>query len=353
MEKQNLGICETPFTYVETHTNGDVSLCCPGYIGNYTIGNFYDNVPFESIWNGEKAKEFRNSILNGSYKYCNTNFCDYKPQEKTNQNIFNSPHCQLPLFVSFCHDEQCNVKCITCRNEILVNSKEKEALLNSQIDTTFLPLLKNAKLVSLNGGGEVFASNHMKNLIKTITKVYPHILFKIHSNGILFDKEHCDELGITNKILLAEVSIHAATKSTYDKIVIGGNFNKVMQNIKWLSSLKEKKQLKNLRLTFVITSINYKEMINFQKLANKLNCDASYTTYRPWDSELSKRYDEIAIFEPKHPKHKQFIKIIQNKIFDSSNCIMQNSLIELRKKHTKETLTQEIINYFTKNKAKH
>ena len=220
--------------------------------------------------------------------------------------------------------------------------------IDSLIDTTFIPMLKNAKMVSLNGGGEVFASKHMQKLIKEIIINYPNIKFNIQSNGIYFDKTHCDELGITKSIDSAYISIHAATKKVYDKVVRGGDYKKVINNIKWLSQLKNKKQIKFLQINFVVTSINYKDMIKFQELANKLQCNAYYTTFVRFNSELEKSYEELSIVEQSHPKHKQFTKILQNKIFDSPNCIMQNSLIELRKKYKKKTLIQKIKNYYTK-----
>ena len=103
-----------------------------------------------------------------------------------------------------------------------------------------------------------------------------------------------------------------------------------------------------MQINFVVTSINYKDMIKFQELANKLQCNAYYTTFVRFNSELEKSYEELSIVEHSHPKHKQFTKILQNKIFDSPNCIMQNSLIELRKKYKKKTLIQKIKNYYTK-----
>ena len=55
------------------NVNGDVYPCCPGWLkddtnpAGYDFGNFYKD-KWEDVWNGEKAQEFRKSILDGSFK---------------------------------------------------------------------------------------------------------------------------------------------------------------------------------------------------------------------------------------------------------------------------------------------
>ncbi len=62
-------------------------------------------------------------------------------------------------------------------------------------------------------------------------------------------------------------SIHASNQTTYDKIVKYGNFNKVMENIKWLSREKSKRKYKNIELLFVVHALNYKDMPSFVRIA--------------------------------------------------------------------------------------
>ena len=158
------------------------------------------------------------------------------------------------------------------------------------------------------------------------------IKFHIHSNGLAFNKFNCDELEITDKIKIAEISIHANTKKTYDKIVRDGNFDKLMENLYWLVSLKNEGKIQYIKINFVISVINYKEIVSFQARANKLGVDTSFTTFRPWESEMANHYDEVAVFKEFHPQHAEFVKILKNPIFDSPNCCLENSLKALRKR---------------------
>lgn len=334
-----INYCRTPFNYVETHFDGGVSICCPSFVKPCFVGNFYESNSFDEIWNGEEAIKFRKTILDGSYKQCKLENCKYTKEEHSPKIENVNPHLnKYPISVFFCHDRQCNVRCIMCRDEQRHTNKEETEKLNSLIEPCFIPMLKDAKFVAFNGGGEFFVSNHMKKLAKTIANKYPHIKFKIISNGICFNKENCDDLGITDKIKIVEISLHATTEKTYNKIVQGGNFKKVMNNIKWLTEQKKIGSIDSIVLTFVVSSINYKEMPNFQKLANELGCYTNFIPYIPWDSKLAKKYNKVAIFETTHPKHKSFVKMLQDEVFDNPNCGLPNRFRELRKNSKKENI---------------
>lgn len=55
--------CPQPFYVIEIFEHGYVYTCCPDYINNYSLGNIYE-LPFEKIWNGPKAINFRRMLLN-------------------------------------------------------------------------------------------------------------------------------------------------------------------------------------------------------------------------------------------------------------------------------------------------
>ena len=66
--------CTKPFEQIQLLENGNMIPCCPPWINHYTIGNINEG-SYEEIWNGEKAQEFRKSILDGSFRYCNEKSC--------------------------------------------------------------------------------------------------------------------------------------------------------------------------------------------------------------------------------------------------------------------------------------
>ncbi len=330
-EKDFISVCHNPFNNIEIQSDGNIYPCCADYCKHHSFGNIFEESDFEKIWNSEEAIKFRTSLLNKDYSVCNLGYCHFNCKQKIDTPSNYTPIMQkYPEYVKFCHEIQCNVRCITCRDKQCYSSKEQTEKLNSLIEPMFLPILKDCKVVTLNGSGEVFASKHCRTLVKAIVEKYPDIKFGIHSNGLCFDKRNCDDLGITDKIEYAEISIHAATKHTYDKIVRDSNFDKVMKNVEWLAGLKKQGKINRIQLDFVITSINYKEMKAFQQFANKLDVETSFTTYRPWGSKLANNYNKVAVFEKTHPEYNKFVKIVQDKIFKSPNCRMQNTLKHLK-----------------------
>ena len=66
--------CIFPFERLNIESNGNVTFCCPSFNNNYFIGNIFTN-SFEYMWYSKKAIDFRKSILNGTYKFCNLDIC--------------------------------------------------------------------------------------------------------------------------------------------------------------------------------------------------------------------------------------------------------------------------------------
>ena len=70
--------CSKPFEWFEiTQLNdrGGVYLCCPSWL-NTCIGNIR-HASVEEIWNGQKARAIRRSILNGSFQFCDVEKCAF------------------------------------------------------------------------------------------------------------------------------------------------------------------------------------------------------------------------------------------------------------------------------------
>ncbi len=329
-------ICKRPFVEQNLSLDGHLYPCCEIWTNRYSFGNVFEQ-DAKSIINSEEAREFRRSILNKSYKYCNTEFClPIRADEKKIKLLCREDGTseQLCEHFSFCHDKVCNLKCIICRDEYKTNSIEETQKLDSIIDTV-LPLLKNAKIVSINGQGELFASRHSRNLVKQISSTYPDIKFDILSNGLLFDEKNCNEIGILNKIVSATISVHSNNKKTYDKIMLGSNYKQVWKNIEWLCDQKAKNKIKTIKLAFVISLLNYKEMKNFLKKAIEMDIEVLFALYNTSDSNMAYNYHEMAVWEPENKKHKDFVKIISDPIFDTPKCVWPKIIEDLRKEPSK------------------
>ena len=194
--------CIAPFEHLTFSCDGSIFPCCPALVNNYTYGHIFQDSTVEEIWNGEKAREFRQSILDGNFKYCNLDSCislkNLKDDPRYNSN-FDENHkdtfASLPKEVHFHIDTACNARCITCRDEKQFMAQEVKKY-DEMIEPVLIPLLKNAERVYLNGAGEIFASALCKKLVKRIIEVYPNIRFNLSTNGILANEETLKEFGI-------------------------------------------------------------------------------------------------------------------------------------------------------------
>ncbi len=325
-------VCTHPFHVASIVPTGHCITCCPAYIKNFTIGNLFKE-DFKSIWNGKRAKYLRNALTNGDYTTCDLNTCIYMELKDKKDLVeyyeANSDEIKMPDTIFMGWDYDCNVACITCRNQLIKNDETSLKELRA-IESSILDACKNAKLFYTSGNGDPFGSSYARSLIKKVVEINPQIRFLIHTNGVLCNENICRELNIIDKMHSVTFSIHAACKETYDKIVRYGNFDKVLQNLEWVSSLKKEGKIENLFMVFVVHKLNYKDMPDFVRLAENYGAMASFRYYRQWSHNTEYKYEDMAVFEESHPEYLHFVQVLQDKIFDSPNCALDSSLKRIR-----------------------
>ena len=183
----NKKFCGRPWEFLEIHDDGGLKVynCCPNWVNHNDLGKMNYDTNFENIWNGEKSKEFRKSILDGSFKYCNRTECpmiqngslpdkndirDGKHGEYYKKiiedNVLISENAD---FINLCYDVSCNLKCPSCRptfwflnekiNPIDFNLKrlfqikfKKSMLINLDKPELIITVGDPAKTPAANGG---------------------------------------------------------------------------------------------------------------------------------------------------------------------------------------------------------
>ena len=322
--------CTSPFESIEIHPSGEVYVCCPNWNQYYSIGNIFEN-SFEKVWNSEKVKELRRRILNNDYSLCDKSSCPYCirksfpfPVRKEMAKKFlwwkEDVNCyeemkKGPVSVKLSYDPECNIACKMCRDKIIRLSDEELELFNSRIDTFFIPLLKDVRLLEINAHGDPFGSRHCRLLIEKVAKKYKHIKFDFQTNGILCSDNMLRQLNISyDRIFAMRVSIHAATAETYSKIVPNGYkfFPVILQNLKFLSLAREKHSFMFF-LHFVVSSVNYKEIPDFIRMAEHFGARPYFWELRPiqYNYEF---VDNDFIVEPDHPLHENLKEVLKNPI---------------------------------------
>ena len=129
-------------------------------------------------------------------------------------------------------------------------------------------------------------------------------------------------------------------KDTYKKIFRNENFDKVISNIKYIASLKQKGLVKNFCLQFVITRDNYKEIKEFIKFANSVNAIPVFTfVIKNDETEYCKNYYNYSVHEKEHYLYNSFVSVLQDPF-------VQKNIPEHLKKYQKISQFLIIKNWF-------
>ena len=335
MSKNTKLFCSKPFEWFEVSQfdgRGAVYLCCPLWLEK-PVGNLrYQSV--EEIWNSEKAQEIRRSILDGSFKYCNRSRCAYLqsvsgPVEKVEdvkyENLKEVIEKKLtvlpygPKKIICTYDQSCNISCPSCRKEIIIENKNKQEILKIQNKIQY-EALEDADFLHITGSGDPFGSPFFRKWLQTMKKEdMPNLKdIRLQTNGLLWTPKMWDTItkDIQNLITSAEISIDAATPETYSINRRGGIFEKLLENLEFISKLRKYGPLKSVTISMVVQENNFKEMPDFVLLGKHFNFDIVYFgRLVDWGTFSEEEFRNRAIHFPSHPRHSEFIDLLQNEIF--------------------------------------
>lgn len=256
--------CSQPFEIVNI-SKTNVSPClCEGWHTTKKMGSLQHNNLIE-IYNNESFKDFRQTIVDQSFKYCIKDQC---PELWNLKDIddFNSIELnpKLPNTLHLHIDATCNLKCASCRHSIYYNpevNKVAETILNRLADS-FKDHTETVTVYA-DGTGDIFASAAYRQFL-TSDKIPKCFKFCITTNGNLITK-NLDMLdNIKDQIDVVIVSFDAATDETY-KEVRGGKFSLVLDGINEL----HKRNIK-VCTQFVVQYKNYTEIVEYVNLCKRL-----------------------------------------------------------------------------------
>jgi MoaA/NifB/PqqE/SkfB family radical SAM enzyme len=349
--------CSKPFTWFEVSTKGanvqrkgDVYMCCPSWLDT-SIGNLADQ-SVEEIWNGENAQKIRESILDGSFKYCDASKCAFlqtasgpvQPveavEDKTLKTVIAEGLTKLPYGpkeVICSYDSSCNLSCPSCRFEVFIEHESKEQILALE-EKLRSEALKDATFLYITGSGDPFGSPYFRKWLQTMKKSeMPNLKeIRLHSNAQLWTPGLWNTIPeeIRELITSAEISVDAACAATYSVNRRGGDFDKLLRNFEFISSLLKNGPLKSVTISMVVQENNFQEMPDFVRLGQRFGFDVIYFSQLVnWGTFSSKDYANRAVHLPKHPKHSEFVELLQGEIFDQPEVHLGN-LTEIRNSPT-------------------
>lgn len=321
--------CVLPFEHFEILPNGNVYLCCPGWL-TQEIGNV-NRSSWEDIWNSDAAKEIRASIHDGSFRFCNPNLCpplssntlptaeSVKKKSQRWAEIVDEQITHVtegPEVVSLSNDSTCNLSCPSCRTGMIKAKDDVKAQLRKTAEEVVLPLLKHAQRVSMLGAGDPFASQYARLILKKLTpSEYPNLRVSIQTNGVLFDERAWSDLELDGKIRNVIVSMDASTEDVYKVVRRGGDFKRLMENLQFLSRMRKAGKFDNLRLDCVVQWRNYRDLPGLIRIAEDLDADTvTFQAIYNWGTFSREDFLQETITRPDHPEFSDFLTVLRDPV---------------------------------------
>jgi len=315
-------ICTHPWTHMSIMSNGKVRTCCEAWT-KVIIGNI-KNQSIKEIWNGQAIQEIRKRILNNEWQKVCYQSCPYIIKYKKNkmdpddldnkelsQDIKNNKITTDIFPEAYClaNWSLCNLKCIMCYNSCRKEAEKKPDHTKKMLKD-IISHIDDCRLLILCGNGDPFVRTDSMELMTEYEwkKINPKLSFWITTNGNLFNQKNWNKIK-HNNFKGVNISIDAATKKTYEKIRVGGNWDVLMRNLKFIKSLREAGKIENMHINFCVMRGNYKEMLLFVELGKKLKVDRIIFT------KIRGEHGKENIFELKDETCLKKIKNIINNIY--------------------------------------
>jgi MoaA/NifB/PqqE/SkfB family radical SAM enzyme len=331
--------CKLPFSRISIDDDGNIwPACCPDWV-EFPLGNVFTH-EWNDIWNGEAATKFRQSMYDGSLRHCNRQWCpNIADAEAGIRNHHVVPHTgnekpwvpAPPDHINLNYDPTCNLKCPSCRHDFIhlrEEKLEKVRDLHGYVEKQILPTVSS---IALTGVGDPFMSRVFRNfLIDFDRSRYPNIRrIHFHTNGQLFDEKMYMRMKGTHGLdLSTDISIDAASPETYAKVRPPGDWNRLMNNLKFIGGLDN---LVLFGISMVVQRNNFREMLAFIELGEKLvrsnrQTFVEFKRPRQYYHLSDAQYAEIDLEQLDASEKQEFIKILveveQKRLLNSRRGIL-------------------------------
>jgi len=316
--------CLSPFVNIHIDVRGEVYLCpCPGW-GNTRVGNILTET-LDLMLSSLQAQNIRQSIIDGTYNYCNENQCALIINNRLNTadtvppnvawQIEDSSRYDMPYEIMFNGDTVCNLSCPSCRTQVIKVSDDdtvRHENIGQLIFQNIFSKPSNQRIhLITSGSGEVFASPMLQSFLSQLNlKDFPNLVVSLHSNGLMAKKNWHKIEHITSAIDAITVSVDAARPDTYEKIRRGGKWADILKSLDFLQNKKSNLGFK-LNTRMIVQQSNFQEILEFYELCKSYNIDRiEYSRLVNWNTWSNIEFKMHDVFDNAHPKKPAALNLI-------------------------------------------
>ena len=316
-------LCPRPRDTILIDKQGSCYACectswLPQSIGNLQIKSL------EDIIGGEMHQHLQGSITDGTYRYCNENQCAYLKSAVLHGRPDHIQHLRLAI------DDSCNLRCPSCRKGMIFHKEGSAYNLGIRLAdkiNEWLYHYEHPIQVHIGSDGDPFASHVYRHFMEQ-TPERDNIKYSILTNALMFREFHTRVPYVINNLQELGVSIDGASKNTYEKLRLGGKWDKINENLECISNLKQKHGFRFI-LHFVVQKDNYHEMEDIMMLGQKYNADRVWLS-RIHDWNTFDNFPQHNIFDQGHPLHtdfKQRLASLEQLVGSSESGIIESATL--------------------------
>lgn len=262
-------ICARPFDTLLIDKNGSCYACectswLPQSIGNIKLKSI------EQILDSDMLNVLRNSIKNGRYNFCNEKQCSY-----IKSDIFETSSATGLRYLRLALDDSCNLRCPSCRIKKIFLYKGKkfnDRLVMAKKVIDFLQSYDRPLTINIGSDGDPFSSLIYRYILKNFPKK-KNLRFSLQTNGLLLEKFHKRNLTLFDQLETLNISVDGATKKTYEKIRVGGQWEQIDRNLNYISKVSRKFCV---YLHMVVQENNWQELAMMAEMTDKLGFEKIY-----------------------------------------------------------------------------
>ncbi len=273
-------ICPRPFDTVLIDKQGSCYACeCTAWLPQ-SIGNLQIE-PLSDIIGSAMHRHLQASVSDGTYRYCNSGQCAYLSTGELESHHGATHHIRhLRLAI----DDSCNLRCPSCRKGLIFHKDGSAYQLGIRLADRINEWLYDHDgpiQVHIGSDGDPFAS-HVYRHFMDHTPERDNIKYSILTNALMFKEFHTRVPYVIRNLNELGVSIDGASRETYEKLRLGGNWLKVTENLESIAEAKRKHGFKFM-LYFVVQKDNHHEMDDMLALGEQYGADrVNFSLIEDW-----------------------------------------------------------------------
>lgn len=319
--------CSMPFVHMYVGCdNGNVTPCHWMWPDQCQVGYLWrDGGPGDcltDIINSPKMKELRDSILDGSFRFCRFDACPHMQRNEfedlSKEEIEKITNTEYPEFINLAYDFVCNQSCPSCRSEVYVPPEDYSEKMKT-IEDQIMPYVTKARKISASGMGDPMASPYMMSVLENLHPVRDDFELILETNGVFFDEEHWKRISHLSKYYFeVTVTVNSFSEEIYNNISRGGNLKKLLKNLEFIRSLREKGEINRVNCAFVIQDRNFRELPSgcCRCLDEyKADCVLLRPIYQ-WGRFSEEEYWFKDVLNPLHPYHEEYLEILKDPVLN-------------------------------------